>query len=765
LRKTAVALVVVMLASLGAVAPSIVAASSEPKVVIIVGATHGTTAKYRAYADQAYAEAIQYTSNVIKVYSPNATWDRVKAAVSGASVVSYLGHGNGWPSPYTFDPGYTTKDGFGLNATAGAGDNNNRYYGEPYISTLDLAPGAVILLHHLCYAAGNSEPGSVEPSVSVARQRVDNYAAAFLKAGAAAVIADGHDGPDGYLRALFTTGQPIETIWATHNTNGNIVSFPSIRTPGATVFQDPRSPTSGFYRSLVVRSAGVTLDNLVTGGGGGTINVDTSADPLGLAVPGNASVATEGASLFSDPTAGSVSQTLSAGTRLRVTDPPSAFGLTDQQVVLVQGLDNPGIWGYMAARDLIGRDNLGPALRSLDMGGGAISPNGDGLADQAVIGGTFTEPVTWKATIQDQGGYPMFQESGIGSGFQLVWNPAATGQYVPDGNYTLSISAVDAWQNNPLAASRKITVDSTPSQLTALTPGPATTSWFSPNGDGSRDTVTLKATASEPGSLAATARDGHGSVVAAWTVVAGLGPTAVTWDGRDGSGTTVPDGAYVISIAARDAAGNTGSGQDRAVNVVGALRSVASSSSIFFPQDLDQFASTTELSFSLARPMVVTWTLRDAAATVIDTHLADALLDPGAHTWTFDGRRSDGTMLPPGRYLSYVVARDGTLVAVQSVAFDADAFLMNPSDTTPGRGQSITVTLTSAEPLAANPRLTVLQPGIAAWSVATVRLSSTIFRATVKLKSGGPTGTVTFKAAAKDIGGAAQGTQRGFPLH
>ena len=54
--------------------------------------------------NELYAEAIQHTPNVIQVYSPNATWSAVKAATAGANVVIYLGHGNGWPSPYTYDP-------------------------------------------------------------------------------------------------------------------------------------------------------------------------------------------------------------------------------------------------------------------------------------------------------------------------------------------------------------------------------------------------------------------------------------------------------------------------------------------------------------------------------------------------------------------------------------------------------------------------------------------------------------------------------------
>ena len=181
--KTLAALFLVLTAAVGTFAvpaTARAAQTSDAKVVIIVGATHGATSDYRSKADQAYAEAKKYTPNVYKVYSPNATWSKVKSATVNASVVIYLGHGNGWPSPYPKDSAYTTKDGFGLNATAGNGDSNTKYYGEPYVSTLDLAPNAVILLHHLCYASGNSEPGNPAPTRSVAKQRVDNYGAGFL---------------------------------------------------------------------------------------------------------------------------------------------------------------------------------------------------------------------------------------------------------------------------------------------------------------------------------------------------------------------------------------------------------------------------------------------------------------------------------------------------------------------------------------------------------------------------------------------------------
>ncbi len=765
MRKSALALVLTLIATLVAAVPSASAVSGGAKVVIIVGATEGTTATYRRAADEAYATAIQYTPNVVKVYSPDATWARVKAAVAGASVVIYLGHGNGWPSPYAYDPQYTTKDGFGLNKVEGAGDSNRVYYGEPSISTLQLAPGAVVILNHLCYASGNSESGAPEPTVDVARQRVDNYASAFLKAGAAAVIADGHDGVSGYIRDLFTTSGSIETLWANQaGANGNVVSFPSVRTPGATAYQDPETPSSGFYRSLVVRSAGVLNGGGQTSGPGGS--GDTSADPASLTIPGNASVATDAANLFGDPGLGSAPvRTLAAGTRLRVVGGPAAVSAQATPVVQVQGLDDPSISGFVEAGDLVPRDSTPPSLTAFDLGTGAISPNGDGIADQAVLSGQFSEAASWSLTISNASGGLFLQQAGSGPAFQVVWNPLASGQYVADGVYTVTVSAADAWQNHGSDFRATIAVDSGPAQLASLAPAATTVTAFSPNGDRYRDTVALTATLSEPGSLAVGVRDRNGTTLRAWTLPTSGAPTSVAWDGRDANGNLVPDGRYLVSVTPVDAGGNAGTPQERTVSVVTGLGWVASSAPVFYPQDRDALAPTTTLSFTLARPMTVTWTLRDAAARIIDTHLAATPLPAGAQTWIFDGRRSDGTMLPPGRYLSYVTASDGTVVVAQSVAFEADAFLVKPSDATPGRGQAITVNVTSAERLSGSPRLSIYEPGLAAWSTTLKRVSGNAYRATIKLRTGGGSGTVSFKVTGVDVTGATQRTTRGFPLH
>ncbi|MES1239730.1 MAG: hypothetical protein ABUL57_02585, partial [Chloroflexota bacterium] len=138
------------LAALVALAPvlalpaAVVAAYPQAKVVIVVGAVEGTTSSFRADADTIYNEVIKYTSNVTKIYSPNATWAKVKAAAQGANIFIYLGHGNGYPSPYGAFSKYT-KDGLGLNATDGS--SLHKYYGEYYVDQyLNFAPNAVVIL-------------------------------------------------------------------------------------------------------------------------------------------------------------------------------------------------------------------------------------------------------------------------------------------------------------------------------------------------------------------------------------------------------------------------------------------------------------------------------------------------------------------------------------------------------------------------------------------------------------------------------------------
>ncbi len=232
------------------------ARAAGPRVAIIVGPVGSLTAYYRADAEKAAAEARRFTDDVVTVYSPDATWSAARAAMAGASLVVYLGHGNGWPSRYSSRLNPRTQDGLGLNPVAGKGNLAHQYFGEAYLAErVDLAPNAVVILGHLCYASGNSEPGLPEGTLEMAEQRVDNFAAGFLAAGAGAVIADGYLGPAYYVRSILEGRGTVEGIWrAAPNFHGHVLAFPSTRTPGFGALMDPTARRSGFYRSLVTRA-------------------------------------------------------------------------------------------------------------------------------------------------------------------------------------------------------------------------------------------------------------------------------------------------------------------------------------------------------------------------------------------------------------------------------------------------------------------------------------------------------------------------------
>jgi len=235
-----------------------VAAASPIKVVIVVGPNGDSgVASNIASAQNLAAQARGYGATVIEIYSPNATWAKVEAAAQGANVLIDMGHGNGWPSPYA-PYQENTKDGLGLNATANHGNSNVKYYGANYIRKyIHLAANSVVILRGLCYSAGNSEPGNPIPSLTAGKQRVDNFAAGFLKAGAKDVFAEPY-GDVGYiLTYLFTGKDSAKNIflygnrggWAQPSVGTKLISYGSTRTKGDTILAN-RDSTGHFRRSV-----------------------------------------------------------------------------------------------------------------------------------------------------------------------------------------------------------------------------------------------------------------------------------------------------------------------------------------------------------------------------------------------------------------------------------------------------------------------------------------------------------------------------------
>ena len=741
------------------------AAALGPKVAIIAGPVGDPgTAQYEGYADTVYNEAVKWTNNVVKVYSPDATWPKVVAAVTGASIVVYIGHGNGWPAPYPWDPNFTGRDGFGLNYDVnGDGKLNNyemRYYGEPYIRTLKMAPGAIVLLFHLCYAAGNPEPGGPDPTLSVATQRADNFASAFLAAGAKAVLAIGHSNDPYYIRSLFTTDQTLVSYFLhAPDFKNHVMGFTSARTPGAVELLDPdtTAPT-GFFRAYTGSSTARTTG--VTGGAW----IPTNIDPATMQVPGKATPVADGTPVYGSPAdaANAVNPTTSlpASQVLRVNSVVS--GVTS----VANGSPIYDVaWGasegWMPGASLTPRDSTPPRVWAVNDGTGAFSPNGDGSGDTFPLSIRLSEPASWTLKIEDAGGTPLASNAGSGDTASITWAPAPAS--VSDGTYRWHLTATDPMGNGPLDTTGPITVDRTAPILTV--DGDASTPrGLSPNGDGVADTVGLRVASNKPGTATATIRNSSSTVVVTLNTAFVWRDGVIIWDGRDTGGTIVPDGTYTASIVTTDPAGNTSAPQTRILQVYAALGFAATAPALFFPQDGDGLAATTNFSFKLASPATVTWTIVNDAGAVVRTVKTAEALAAGPYTFAWDGHNDANAFVPRGTYRSVVTATNGTLSATLSSSVLADAFRFAVSTSTPKRSSYLTVTVTTAEPLSSAVRLYIVEPGIATYGYGMVRINATQYRATVWLRYSN-VGTLRLKAQATDSGGQFQFANLTLPLH
>jgi flagellar hook assembly protein FlgD len=235
------------------------------KAVIIVGPASGSTSEYRRLGERLARQSAAAGMVVRKVFTPHASWSGVLADIQGANLVVYLGHGNGWPSPHgPFQE--DTKDGFGLNPCDGdcGTSGPTRYFGGDRIrEKVRLAPNAVVLLYRLCYAAGNGEQDQ-GPTFdrALATERVDNFAAAFLKVGAAAVFAYGGTQAIDFPHALAATDKTMDEIFMTSTEHARsyydgFVGWgdyyrESRRMPGTRIHLDPH-PERGHYRAVTGR--------------------------------------------------------------------------------------------------------------------------------------------------------------------------------------------------------------------------------------------------------------------------------------------------------------------------------------------------------------------------------------------------------------------------------------------------------------------------------------------------------------------------------
>ena len=360
--------------------------------------------------------------------------------------------------------------------------------------------------------------------------------------------------------------------------------------------------------------------------------------------------------------------------------------------------------GWMTGSALVPRDSAAPRVWEVDDGTGAFSPNGDGSQD--TLHG-LRPPVrvrpTGRCAIVDGGGDELARaERRPATRRRMTWAPAAGSgrrRHVPLGRSR----PTDGWGNGPLAADGAVVVDTARARR-RRSPTPTRR-----RSRCSRPTATAPATRSaSPSARASRAGDRDGPRRRRRQVVdrvsAAVGASARHRHlGRPQRGRRVRRGRPL-----HDRVRGRGPGrQPQRRRRRGRRRSTARwassrrSQAVFFPQDGDSLARTITLSFRLAlrRPRCPGRRERGRRRRA---HDQDRRGPRGRHATPFawDGRNDAGAHRA-ARHLPDASSAPRTAPAPRPRRRPcvADAFRIVVSDATPGRGQRITVTATSAEAL------------------------------------------------------------------
>ena len=404
-------------------------------------------------------------------------------------------------------------------------------------------------------------------------------------------------------------------------------------------------------------------------------------------------------------------------------------------------------------------DTVAPTVTSASISGTLISPNGDGILDTIKVtlgasgasGWTFSAAPVSGSTI----GAAVTTRAGSGGSAAVTWTGRTdAGAVVADGTYRLTLTAVDD-AGNRSPRSWTVRVDHTPATILAT----ATPASFSPNGDGASDTTRLGWTASER--ITGVARILKGTtVIRSWTI-SSAAAGAIAWNGTTASGTVVNDGTYTFRVAGRDAAGNLAT-RTSAVVVDRTLSWLRWNRAAFYPQDGDAILPKATFSFNLRRAAVVSAGIY-SGSTLIRTVWTNASIAAGPHSWTWDGKDAHGVVVPRGTYQVRVTARSWVGTSVLSRSILVDAFKIALSATTVRAGQTLTVIVTTTEPLRASPVVTFTQPGRTGVARTATSLGSGRYRVSFVVATGSA-GTATIKVAGRDTAGGLNTSSRSLTI-
>lgn len=392
-------------------------------------------------------------------------------------------------------------------------------------------------------------------------------------------------------------------------------------------------------------------------------------------------------------------------------------------------------------------DTVAPMLASSSISATTLDPDGAGPADLTVTG-SAPDAVRWTASFAPVPGGAVGTAvrtiPGDGAAATATWDGRSdAGTRLPGGTYRATLRMFDPAGNAAVATWDVTLVRAGPHlDVTVI---PAT---ISPNGDGVADAATIRWTTDVATSGTIRVLRGSG-VVRTWTQVPAT-TGSVLWDGTDGKGKPVPDGAYHVEVAVADATG-TPATTDLPLVVDRTVGSFTVTPARFAPADGDSLAASTRTAYVLAGAATTRLAILDPSGAEVRVAWDARAQGAGSVAWSWDGR-VDGAYVADGTYT--VVLRATTALGTMELrrAVVVGAFQIRLSASTVAEGDRLVVTAMAAEPLKAAPSFTLTQSGLPAVKVAGTAAGSRRWTATFTIRPGGR-GPAVVSVAARDTAG------------
>ena len=285
-----------------------------------------------------------------------------------------------------------------------------------------------------------------------------------------------------------------------------------------------------------------------------------------------------------------------------------------------------------------------------------FSPNGDGNKDTFIIVQSGSAEELWRAEIVNSMGTAVRSFSWADSPpADITWDGRSeNGEALPDGVYRYRVTSIDSAGNSVRGEVANIILN------TEATPVSVTigSSFFSPNGDGSMDTVTL--TPSVPNTAGISdwelvVTDAQGKAVKRYGD-SQIAPAPIVFDGVTSGQTLVSEGSYHAVLTVRYVNGNAPSAvsPDFVVDLTPPVVAVQSDNPLFSPNG-DGKLDTVTFFQETSREERWIGSVRTESGAVVRQIVWPTLADQQV---SWNGRQDDGRLVGDGIYFYVLESTD-----------------------------------------------------------------------------------------------------------